>query len=252
MSGKTLTIRSTSLTAPVLGFNAMATEEYNKTNHILRILIILFSGFMFAAYSAYNVFIIIKDIKELPVLGIIISVIVALMFAVLAVFSWTTVPLSVISVSTGDKFAGLYKMTDIRFLMIRSLAFNIAMLVIFLLKLRLVSQVIAFLDFTKLPTVLYAAAYLATLIALLLLFVYYAFIVKRLPLFPKAAFSLPLSALILFVCGLAVEAVLFFVFGIGIEESLLRTVIMRPVFYLGFIGLSAYFLIPSPLAKQIM
>lgn len=225
-----------------------------KHKQTLRTLIIVVSGILFAAYSAYNVFIIVRDGSSLPAMGIFISALVALMFGVLAAFSLTSVFTAAasesITVHKDSELAGMSEVKNIGFLMMRSIAFNIALLVIFLLKLRMAGQVIAYLDYSTPHTVLYGGAYFVTLAAMLVLLVYYTFIVRKLPLYPRASVILPLSALILFFCGLAKEAVLLFVFNIGLEANLLRTAVIRPVFYLGFIGLSAYFLIPPPLTEE--
>ena len=173
------------------------------------------------------VFIAVRDGKRgLSSQGILISIVVALMFAVLAGFVWT---------------AGV-KMKDMRFQIARRTAFIIALLAVFALKLRMAGEVIAYLDFSKIYTVLYGGAYFMTQAALLLLIIYYVFILKNLPFYPRASVSLPTIAIILFLCSLILEAILFFVYGIGPEANTLRTLVMRPVFYLGFICLSLYFL----------
>ena len=192
------------------------------------------TGLLFAAYAAYNVFIIFRDIKGLPPEGILISSIVALMFVILAVFMWT---------------AGIKGKKHILFMMLRRGALIVALLVIFALKIRLVDRVIAYLDFSKFYTVLYGGAYFLTLAALLILLVYYIFILKNLPFYPEAAMALPVSAIILFLLCLILEAIMFFAYGIGLEANTIRTVVMRPVFYLGFVGLSLHFLYPLPIAK---
>ena len=189
------------------------------------------TGLLFSAYSAYNVFVVVRDGKRgLSPEGILISIVVALIFAVFAGFLWTWQ-------------AGV-KAKDMRFLMIRRTTFIIALLAVFALKLRMAGKVIAYLDFSKIHTVVYGAAYLMTQAALLLLIVYYVFILKMLPLYPKASVILPAIAMVLFLCSLILEAILFFAYGIGLEASPLRTIVSRPVFYLGFIGLCVYFLIP--------
>lgn len=205
-----------------------------KQKPTLRRLNIKLTGLLFAAYSAYNIFIVARDSgRGLSSEGKLISVVVALMFAVFAFFVWT---------------AG-WNTRDIRFLMIRRTAFIIALLAVFALKLRMAGKVVAYLDFSRLHTVLYVGAYAMTQAALLMLFVYYVFILKSLPFYPMASVLLPVFAMILFLCSLILETVLFFVYGIGLEASMLRTAVMRPVFYLGFVGLSAYFLFPPHLTK---
>jgi hypothetical protein len=89
---------------------------------------------------------------------------------------------------------------------------------------------------------MYAASYIMTQLALVVLLFYYAFIVRRLPFFPRASVILPLISLILFVCSFILELILFVFFGLYTEASPLRTAVSLPFFYLGFISLSAYFL----------
>lgn len=207
-----------------------------KQKMILRQLNVKLTGFLFFVYSAYNVFIAISDGKRgIPPEGILISIVVALMFAVFAGFMLTW--------SVGVKTKNML------FLSIRRTAFIIALLVVFFLKLRMAVKVIAYLDFSELHTVLYGVSYLMTQVGLLLLIIYYAFILKRVSFYPGAAVALPTIAIILFLCSLILEAILFFVYGIGVEDSMLRTAVIRPVFYLGFIGLSLYFLFPLKQAK---
>ena len=205
-----------------------------KQKITLRQLNVMLTGLLFAAYSAYNVFVAIRDgMRGLSSEGIIISLVVALMFAVLAGFVWTSE----------------LKTDDIRILIVRRTAFIIALFTIFSLKLRMVGRVIAYLDFSQANTVLYGGAYIMTQAALLLLLIYYVFILKRLPLYPRASVIIPIIAIILFLCSLILEAILFFLYGIGLEANMLRSAVMRPVFYLGFICLSRYFLFPPQLEK---
>ena len=189
-------------------------------------LITILTGFLFAAYSAYYIFIIIKNGSSLTSEYYFISVVVALMFALLAAFVWTC----------GVK--------DIRFLVVRRITLIITLAVIIFLKLRLANRVIDYIDVSQPHTVLYAASYFMMVAGLLILFVYYVFIRKRTPFFPRASVLLPVAAIVLFLLSLAAEAILFFGYGIGLEPSVLRTVVIRPVFYLGFVGMSAYFLYP--------
>ena len=190
--------------------------------------LIKLTGLLFALYSAYNVFIIVRDGSTLPSLGIFISALVALLFGLLAVFAWTS------------------EVKNIRFLMIRKTAAIFVFLTLFALKLRMVGKVFSSLDIKSLLMTLYACSYSMTLAALFLLFVYYAFILRNLPAHPKAAVALPVSIIFLCVGSFVLEVIIFFVFGIGLEANPLRTMIIRPVFYLGLVGLSAYFLLPSP------
>lgn len=194
--------------------------------------IIKLTGILFAIYSAYNIFLIVRDGSAMPPVGIFISALVSLLFALLAAFAWTS------------------EVKNVRFMMIRKTVMIIVLLTIFALKLRLVNRVMALLDFSKTQNVLYVAAYFLTLAALLILFVYYAFILRNLPLHPKMSVILPVAVIIGFVGCVVCEALLFFGFGFGLEASPLRTLVIRPVFYLGFIGLCVYFLFPPPLMED--
>ena len=207
-----------------------------KQNLTLRRWIIILTGFFFAVYSAYNIFIIVRDGSSLPAQGIFISAAVALIFAVFAAFIWT---------------AGI-KPKHHRILIVRRTAFILSLLLAIFFKLRLIGRLIAYMDSSKLYTVLYGAAFLMTPAGLLVLLIYYVFIRKKLSRFPRAAVVLPWTAIILFLLGFVTEAILFFAYGIGMESNMLRTVIIRPVFYLGMIGLCAYFLYPprkTPIRK---
>ena len=177
-------------------------------------------------------FLIVRDGSAMPPVGIFISALVSLLFALLAAFAWTS------------------EVKNVRFMMIRKTVMIIVLLTIFALKLRLVNRVMALLDFSKTQNVLYVAAYFLTLAALLILFVYYAFILRNLPLHPKMSVILPVAVIIGFVGCVVCEALLFFGFGFGLETSPLRTLVIRPVFYLGFIGLCVYFLFPPPLMED--
>lgn len=199
---------------------------------MLRKLNVALTALLFAVYSAYNVFVAVRDSRRgLPPYAIVICVIVALIYAVFTAFM-------VFALAVG------VQTRNIRLLIWRRTAFIISLIAVFVLKLRMAGQVIAYLDITKLHTILYTCAYLTTQIGLVLLLIYYIFILKDLPLFPRASVALPLAAASLFLFSLALEAVLFFVFRIGLEDSPLRTILMRPVFYLGLIGLSLYFRFP--------
>ncbi len=193
----------------------------------LKWLIIKLAGVLFAAYSAYNVFIMIRDGKRgLPAEAIVISAFVALLFGVLAVFAWTS----------GAK--------NIRFIMVRKAMFIISVLAVIALKLRMAASYISYIDLSQPQTVLYGSTYFLTLAAMLILVAYYAFILKDLMMYPVLSILLPAIAGALFLSCLVFEIILFFGFGIGVEANMIRTVVMRPVFYLGFILLSVYFLFP--------
>ena len=203
-----------------------------KQKLLPRRIVITLTGLLFAAYSAYNIFVIVRN-KAASAEVTVISAIVALVFGILAVFAWTT------------------EVKNMRFIRIRSTAFIVVILTIVALKLRLAGSVIEFLNFTDTLSVLYCGAYFLTVVALLYLLVFYAFILNRLSFRPWASAFLPLFAIALFLCCLVLEAIMFFAFGIGLEDSPLRTLVSRPLFYLGFIGLSAYFLFaPQELEDQ--
>lgn len=225
-----------------------------KQKLTLKRVVIILTGLLFGAFSAYNVFVIIRDYKEMPLYADIISGVVALMFAVMAVFSLTSeIKPDIredITTPDDDDVVGMTEMQNIGFLVIRSTVFSIALAVIFLLKLRMSGKVLAFLDFSSLYTIIYFASYVLTQLALLFLIIYYTFVLKRLPLYPRASVFLPLAALILFAVSFILEIILFFVFRVILEANLIRTVVMRPVFYLGFIGLFAYFLFPAPFLDE--
>lgn len=203
-------------------------EKKKNTKNTARRLNTLLTGVLFAAYSAYNVFILFRDFDDLTTEAKFICVVVAVMFALFAVFVW---------------IAGV-KERDGLFLFIRRVIFIIALLTIFGLRLRLTERVIAYLDLNDTETILYGCAYFATQAALLCLAVYYLFILIARPLYPKASVILPIAAMVLFLGSLVIEAILFFRYHHGMEASPLRTLVMRPVFYFGLIGLSLYFLFP--------
>lgn len=194
-----------------------------------RWLIAELTGFLFAVYSAYNVFIIFRDRSSMPSEGVLISAVVAAAFAILAAFMWT---------------AGIRGKKHILFMMIRRAAFFVAIIALIVLKARLISRIINYFDVALFYTYLYDAAYFLTLAGFLILFIYFAFILKDLPFYPKAAVGFPAAAIILFSLGLIFEIILFFAYGMLLEASILRTAVIRPVFYLGFIGLSLHFLYP--------
>ena len=164
--------------------------------------IIKLTGILFAIYSAYNIFLIVRDGSAMPPVGIFISALVSLLFALLAAFAWTS------------------EVKNVRFMMIRKTVMIIVLLTIFALKLRLVNRVMALLNFSKTQNVLYVAAYFLTLAALLMLFVYYAFILRNLPLYPKASVFLPIAVIIGFVGCVVCEALLFFGFIILNQQHL--------------------------------
>lgn len=205
-------------------------EGFMKQKLTPREFVIKLTGILFAVYSAYNVFIIIRDNSGLTPQAILISAVVALMFGVLAAYALTF---------------GL--IVEPLFLQIRRTIFIAALLIVFALKLRMVGAVAAYFDPSKIHTVLYCVAYGMTQTALLVLLVYYIFIRGVLLFFPKARVILPTFAAALFLCSLILEAILCFAYDIRLEASFMRTIVIRPVFYLAFIGLSVYFLfLPKP------
>lgn len=187
------------------------------------------TGFLFAAYSAYQVFIILRDYRVLPPQGFVITALVAVAFAILALYMWT---------------AGVKGKKHILLMVVRRTSFIIALLTIFVLKLRLSVQVINYMDYTKLYTLIYGWSYFFTLAALAILLIYYVFILKSLPFHPKASVFLPRITVVLFLLSMILDAILFFGYGIPLEANVIRTVVSRPVFYLSFIGLSIHFLYP--------
>ena len=204
-----------------------------KQKLTLRGFIIMLTGVLFAAYAAYYAFVIIRDIqRSLAPEKIAIYAILVLLFGLLAGFAWTS------------------EVKSFRFLEARKTVMIIVLLAVIALKLRLIGKIIAALEDSSPQSLLYCGSYFSTLAALLLLFVFYAFILRRLEFHPRAAVILPSATLILFIAGLVFEAILFFGFGIGLEANSLRTMVSRSIFYLSFIGLSAYFLLPPPIPKQ--
>lgn len=186
----------------------------------------ILSGLLFAAYAAYNAFVLLRDYDSLPSEGLLISAVVALLFAVLAVFAWTA------------------EVENLLLQVIRRWACVIAMLAVIALKLRMAEKMLAYLDLSKTHTILYGCSYAAALLALVILFVYYAFIRTNLTFFKKSSVLLPLAAIVLLLGSLVLEVILFFGFRVMVEANVLRTLVIRPVFYLGFIGMAVFFLFP--------
>lgn len=211
-----------------------------KQKLTLRRIIIILTGLCFAVYAAYNVFVLIKDGGSLPTAGIIISGLVAFLFAVLSIFAFTS-----------DMRLNTPEDDDIRLLAVRRIFFGGVLVAVWLLKLRMAGQVAAYVDVSMPHTILYAGAYVATQLALLALFVLFVFILPKRPFFPRLCVLLPLLALLLFVAGFVCDTLLFFGFHVMVEASPLRTMLVRPVFYLGFIGLSLYFLLPPPMPSEL-
>lgn len=199
-----------------------------KQRLTLRWFIITLTGVFFAAYSAYNLFVISRNGSALPPEGQFITVLLIVLFGVLTAFAWTV----------------SFRARNFRIVRLRRTLGTISLLLIFLLKLRLIDRVAAYFDFSKMYTVLYCGAYFMTLAALLILLIYYTFIIKDLPLYPRASFILPIVAILLFLFSFIMEIILYYEYNIGLESSPLRTMVTRPIFYFGFMGLSAYFLFP--------
>ena len=191
----------------------------------------MLTGRLFAAYAAYNVFVIIRDGSSLSAEAIFISAFVALLFGTLTGFVWSSDVIRPLSV------------------MIRRTSFILVLIAVFALKLRMAGRVIDYVDSTKTYTVLYGGSYVLTMAGLVSLFIYFLFVSESIPLYPRASILLPISAILFFAGSFALEIMLFFGYNIGLEPSALRTIVIRPIFYLGFIGLSAFFLFPSQPAK---
>ena len=211
--------------------NPAANQLNHKKKLLLKRLVAALTGFLFAGYAAYYVFIIFRDGKSLTPIEIMICAAVAMLFGVFAVFAWT---------------AGV-KGKDIRYFILRVIrrrVFIVALLTVFLLKLRMAGRTVDYLASAPPYALLYGFAYFMTLAAMLILFVYYVFFRKYRPAFPKISVILPLIAMALFLGALALEMILFLKYHVCMEASPLRTAVMRPVFYLGFVGLCAYFLFP--------
>lgn len=244
---------STAFVMPQTQLSILEVIMTEKKNIPKKVVVIL-TGILFALYAVYNVLLIIRDYQSLPPVGIVVSVLVALFFAAVAFFAFTTEVMTAPSEKAveqeGTDLVGMSKLKNIRFLVFRDYVLIIALVGIFALKLRVLGSVISYFEFSELPTVFNGCAYVATQVALLLLIIYYVFFLKKRPFFPRTSVLILITALVLFVCGFALEIVLYIVYGIGLEASPLRTMLSRPVFYLSFIGLSVYFLFP-PLSLPI-
>lgn len=191
-------------------------------------LIIFLTGIMFAVYAVYNLYIMGKDSDTIGTGGMIITGLVTIIYAVFAFFAFS---------------AGVI-VNDIRFYVVRRIAFIIALVAAFGIKLRLIADIVSMITFSQKYTVLYGGSFLMTQVAMLFLIVYYVFVAKRMDKNVKPPVTLQIIALVFFILSYICEMVLFFVYGIGLEGDSLRTMIFRPVFYLGFIGLSVYFMLP--------
>ena len=202
---------------------------------LLRRLFIVFpAGILLTVYSAYNVFLIFRDSILMTPDQTLICALVALMFAIFAAFLFT---------------AG-FRADDLWFLMIRRMLFISALLSIFVFKLRMLGPVLDYFNIYKLNTIIYFAAYVMTQVALLVMFIYYAFIRNRLIVSPHATTILSVTAIVLLLCSFALEVVLLFVYHIGLEETPLRTIIIRPVFFFSLVGICLYFMFPPQAIQQ--
>lgn len=201
-------------------------NEAQQQRRTPRWVTIKLAGVFFAIYAVYNVFILFRDRKELPLEGTIITAVVAVLFGLLTVFAWTA------------------EAKNVLFVVIRRTVFILVLIALLALKLNLVVRVISFLDISSPYTVLYAGSYFLTQAAFLILLVYYVFVLKNLPLYPKLSVLLPVVAILFFLSSFVMEMVLFFTYNIGLEGNGLRTIVIRPVFYLGFILLCVFFLFP--------
>lgn len=206
-----------------------------KQKLMLKRLIIYVTAFFFTAYAAYNIFVLIRDRAALPFEGKFISITIAAIFVVLAVFMLTT------------------DVKNLPFRTARKIVFILTMLLLVFFKLRMSTQVIDFLETSPtLLTVVYGGAYFMTVAALMLLILYYVFFRNHILFHFKNSVVPPTVAMILFLGSLTLEMILLIFYGIGLEASFLRTIVIRPVFYLGFVGLCAYFLLFPQIKMQPM
>ena len=210
----------------IFGESKMTISPKRRLKIKLKKLFILLSGALFAVYSLYNVFLIARDGKAMGWDDIAITAVVALLFAVFGFFAWTA------------------EIRDIWFHKKRRVVFIVAFIAVLLLKLRMFVKVVDFLDVAYPYTIIYGCSYCATLAGMLVLFVYYAFIRKRVPPYPRAPKVLTVCSMAFFAAALVLDGILYFVFDVIVEANVVRTLVMRPIFYLGFICVGAYFLFP--------
>ena len=195
--------------------------------------VIKLSGICFAAYAVYYLRMIITYGGEMETKGIVVTALVAWLFGILSVFAWS-------SEARNSQMAAIRRMVLI-----------VALAGIFALRTCMIGQVIGFLDPDKPYTLLYGASYVLMQAALVILFIFYFFILQHLMFYPRASVVLPVIAAIAFFGGLVMEAVLFFAFRMLIEPSFWGSILFRPAFYLGFIGLSVYFLFPMEFSPEL-
>ena len=105
----------------------------------------------------------------------------------------------------------------------------------------MLGKVIEFYEASEAYTVLYCAAYYMTQAALLLLIILYAVNLFSLSPHPRRTAFFSVFATALFLSSFVLDAILFLAFDISSESTPVKTAVFRPVFYLGFIGLCAYF-----------
>lgn len=190
--------------------------------------IIFLTGILFAVYSIFNIYIIINDSDEIGTGGTLITAAVAFIYAIFAFFA----------------FSAGATVNDIRFYIGRRIIFILALLAAFGIKLRLIRSIITAITFSDMSTVLYGASFILTQFGMLFLIIYYVFIARTMEKNATPPVALQMLALVFFALGLICEMILLFAYGIGLEGTPLRTMIFRPVFYLGFIGLAVYFMLP--------
>lgn len=221
----------------------------------LKRVVMILTGLLFAAYSAYNLFIILRDSSRgLSGEAIFITALVAALFAVMALYAFTADVKAKerdAQLDTGFVLTDAMESRNFLFLAIRRWTWIVAMSAITALKLRMIGRVIDYLDVSLPQTVWYAAAYFMTLAGMLIMVVYYLFVRGGVFFFPKLSVILPVTAMALFLLSLIAEAVMFFVYGIGLEANTLRTLVIRPVFYLGMMGLCAIYLFRPPVPPEL-
>jgi len=193
----------------------------------LRWFFIKLAGVFFAVYSVYCVFIIFNGIsKDLTTEGVVTNVLYAVFYAVFSFFAFTS------------------EVKDIRFLTVRRIIFIAALLAELLLRLRSFRFVIYIINFSNPLTVLLGATYIMPIVGMLIILANFAFLSKNLLQHPKSSVLLPLSAMLLFLCSVVLEMIQLFKYSSGSNGITLRSIIITPVFYLGWICLSVYFMYP--------
>ena len=190
-------------------------------------------GLIFRGVFRVLCVVVIRDTKIYNTYEKVICALVVLLFAVLAGFAFTS------------------EAKNMKFLTIRRVVMLVDLVTVFVIKLFVAGRVFATLDITKLETIFYVESYLLTQLALLIILLYYALIRKSLPVFPKTSVILLITSAAFLLISLVFEALLFFIYNVGLEGNAIRTLVSRPIFYFGFIGLSLSFLYP-PQVKDPM